>query len=766
MSTKQFTGIQILRFVAAMLVVAMHTSEAISLRVAGAGPGPDWSRGADGVDIFFVISGFVMAMSTAELPTDGAARLGAAWIFVKRRLLRIAPLYWFYTLLKVAMVLAVPSLALRSSMDPVHLFASLFFIPAMSPWGLIQPTLPVGWTLNFEMLFYGVFALSIALGVVRIRFCLLVFALIFIAQYFFPKSVPLTFYSRTLVFEFILGMGIAHAYLNWRTFALTGAWAAALQRTFLLPPRLLAGLIAVLAGCVVMFGINWGESADRLLTWGTGAALMILGAVWLEPWTVRLPMASRLSFLGDASYSIYLSHTFAVPAAVMLFRPLGIQSSLVILPIVSLLAIVTGCFSYVWIERPMTRFFKRILFRSPEHPLLKTPKSSTPSESTGCTTLRELDGRYIYIACPWTPKGGGMYKVADYLIQAQDSSSQAGAGELRPLDTRGGTNAVYSLWFLAVALGKLVRGRLSGQLAGVHVNMAGRLSLFRKSAVVILSRTLGLPVVLHLHAQPEPLYHSLPAPLQALTRWVFSLPASCLVLGSAAQRFVIDELRVRPERVEIVINGVPEPRLARRIAGSDGMQRILFVGNLSDLKGVADLLNALALPGFATSRLKVTFAGGGDIEAYQASARQLGIDSFVHFEGWSDQQTVAQLMADADVLVLPSYIEGLPLVILEAMANGVAVVCTPVGEIPLMLADGVNACFVQPGDVAAIAAGLQRVLNEPEFREILERNGRALYEQRFSLSRFFANVAKIHQHHFGIAGQQQKAPVGAQRAPP
>lgn len=386
------------------------------------------------------------------------------------------------------------------------------------------------------------------------------------------------------------------------------------------------------------------------------------------------------------------------------------------------------------------------------------------SESIPRTVVREPGGRYIYIACPWTPKGGGMYKVADYLIQAQDYSSPIGAVELRPLDTRGGAHALSSLWVLAVALAKLARGRLNGQLAGVHVNMAGRLSLFRKSAVVIMSRALGVPVVLHLHAQPEPLYRSLPIPLQALTRWVFSLPASCIVLGAAAQRFVIDDLLVKPERVEIVINGVPEPTLARRKIVPHAVQQVLFVGNLSDLKGVSDLLKALALPGFYASRLEVVFAGGGDVETYQSKARQLGVDRFVRFEGWADQQKVARLMACADVLVLPSYIEGLPLVVLEAMANGVAVVCCPVGEIPSMLTDGINACFVQPGDVAGIAAGLQRVLQQPAFREALERNGRELYEQRFSLSGFFANVAKIHQRHFGIAGQQLKDPVAARKA--
>lgn len=376
--------------------------------------------------------------------------------------------------------------------------------------------------------------------------------------------------------------------------------------------------------------------------------------------------------------------------------------------------------------------------------------------------------RYIYIAGPWTPrggaKGGGMFRVADYLIQAQDLSSHA--VELRPLDTRGGGTALFSFWVLTTALTKLVAGSLKGELAGVHINIAGRLSLFRKSTVVLLSRILGIPVVLHLHAQPEPFYYLLPSYLKALTRWVFSLAECSLVLGPAAQRFVTADLKVASECVEIIINGVPEPMMARRKITAGMVQRILFVGYVCELKGVNDLLQALAMPGFDRLNLDVSFAGAGDIKAYQSQARQLGINDFVHFEGWSDQQKVASLMAVADVLILPSYVEGLPLVILEAMSNGVAVICTPVGEIPWLLTDQVNACFVQQGDVAGIAVALQRVLRDRIFRETLERNGRDLYEHRFSLNHFFNDVAKVHQRHFGISGQLSKTPHVGPRASP
>jgi glycosyltransferase involved in cell wall biosynthesis len=380
--------------------------------------------------------------------------------------------------------------------------------------------------------------------------------------------------------------------------------------------------------------------------------------------------------------------------------------------------------------------------------------------------------RFIYLACPWTPKGGGMYKVADYLIQAQAAQSpqspqtqHASAGSastqgpapsaaaaLCPLDTRGDGPALSSLGVLAKALVLLLRGRASGRLAGVHVNMAERLSLLRKGTVVVACRALGVPVVLHLHAaQLHHFYRRLPAPLRALTRWVFSLATSVVVLGAASKRFVTEELGVVPGQVEILINGVPEPSVARRLAPGPVLQ-LLFVGNLSDRKGVPELLQAMALPDVAALPLSLTLAGGGDVAGYTAQARALGLASDrVRFAGWSDQAAVARCMAEADMLVLPSHDEGLPLVILEALANGVAVVCTPVGEIPSVLNNGETALLVPPGNVAALGEALRTLALDAKLRERLERSGRALYAQHFSLGRFFAGIARIHRRHFGVA---------------
>lgn len=397
----------------------------------------------------------------------------------------------------------------------------------------------------------------------------------------------------------------------------------------------------------------------------------------------------------------------------------------------------------------------------PPDPMQQTPLSHA---SLNASSAAGRGDRYIYIACPWTPVGGGMYKVADYLIQSQAAQTPPNAAQLRPLDSRGAGSPAASLWVLAKALAKIASGRLAGRLAGVHVNVAERMSLFRKGAIIAVARAVGVPVVLHLHAQMRYFYDTLPPFLRRMTRWVFSLATGVVVIGPAARQFVIEELGVPVERVEIVINGVPEATEPRPPARAGDPQRVLFLGNLSERKGLTTLLQALARPGFEPARLEVVIAGGGDVAGYQAKARELGVDGFVRFEGWCDQHKTARLLTQSNVLVLPSVDEVLPLVILEALAHRVAVICTPVGEIPSLLTDGTDACFVEPGNAGALAACLQKMLQQPALREALAHNGRVLYEQQFSLPQFFAGVARIHRRHFGVAGQPLDRPAARQEA--
>lgn len=352
--------------------------------------------------------------------------------------------------------------------------------------------------------------------------------------------------------------------------------------------------------------------------------------------------------------------------------------------------------------------------------------------------------KYIYIACPWAPMGGGMFKIADYLVQHEDVQSRVPT--LLPLDSRGGKGIAYSFLVLLFAIFKLIFGRLGGRLVGLHINVAERLSVFRKGILLLVARLLGMPVVLHLHAAQLPaFYNRLPAIGRFLIRAMFNSASVCIVLGERAKAFVTQELGVPESKVRILVNGVPvlESKGVRDV--SDNRVKLLFLGNLMERKGVSDLLKA-----FASERLSgrkdwvARFAGGGDVEGYKKLADSLGLGERAQFLGWADQSKAATLMMDSDVLVLPSYDEGLPLVILEAFARSVAVVCTPVGEIPDFLTNGKDALFVKPGSIDEIADALGRLIEDAQLRGLLARNGKALYDEKFSFDRFVSCMYEIY----------------------
>ncbi len=350
--------------------------------------------------------------------------------------------------------------------------------------------------------------------------------------------------------------------------------------------------------------------------------------------------------------------------------------------------------------------------------------------------------KYIYIACPWAPMGGGMFKIADYLVQSQYIDDRY--PELRALDSRGSGLALLSFFVILKALFFIFIGRISGRLVGVHVNVAERLSFFRKGLIILFSRLLGLPVVLHLHAAQLPaFYHQLPKIIQFIVRYVFGKATVCVVLGEKSKKFIIDELNVCPEKIRIVINGVPIIKSDKK--KENDTFHILFLGNLMERKGVSDLLKALATQKMQeNNNWKAFFAGGGDIEFYNKLAVTLKIEHHVSFVGWVNQEQAADLFAIADVLILPSYDEGLPLVILEALGRGVPVICTPVGEIPDFFEHKKTAYFVETGNIASIADALVMLQDDEQLLNLLGHNALIYYQEKFSFEAFLVSIYQIY----------------------
>ena len=332
---------QALRAVAALMVVWHHATMLLEQRTYRL---VTWYNGAAGVDIFFVISGLVMTLSTARLQRDG----GAAWTFLKRRLERVVPLYWLATTAKVVGTLLVPGLALHTIGTTWHVVASYLFLPSMGPGATFEPTLVSGWTLNLEMLFYLLIAASLALGVraaVVAVPALAALAGVGMARLLAPW-VAVSFWTEPVLLEFVWGMA-----LGWMVLRAAGRGR--------LPQALGWGLVG--AGfCALVLTHSMIDSSWRPLVWGGPAVAIVGGALVLEArWGGRVPQ--WLLLLGDASYSIYLTHAFVVPLlgagwlGTVLMRPERAFA-------VGLAGLVLSCGAgvacYLLVELPMLEWFR------------------------------------------------------------------------------------------------------------------------------------------------------------------------------------------------------------------------------------------------------------------------------------------------------------------------------------------------------------------------------------------------------------------------
>jgi exopolysaccharide production protein ExoZ len=323
--------IQYLRALAAMMVVWVHSVFII--------PGAAERLGApyfggSGVDLFFVISGFIMVVTTSR--TEFTPQK-----FFLLRIIRVVPLYWLATLAWIAYKAFQHSFR---GLTPAAIAQSLLFIPYISPEFPpgVWPILANGWTLNYEMFFYALFALSLA-APTRIRLpalCVTLVSLVVIGRVFGPFALALASnYSSPYLLEFVAGIILAQSWLRG-------------------PPRdsLPQSLFLIVFGFYCL-----GSLGSQLPVLG-GAFLIVAGC--LHPKICAIQNRPLLE-LGNASYSIYLTHQFVLEALawswMRVFPLITWTSSVFFTALALILCALAGWLCYRFIERPLTSHLRKLV---------------------------------------------------------------------------------------------------------------------------------------------------------------------------------------------------------------------------------------------------------------------------------------------------------------------------------------------------------------------------------------------------------------------
>ena len=321
-------SVQYMRAIAAVLVVVHH----VAWKAEQYSNDPlYWFRvGGVGVDLFFIISGFIMCYTTTS-------RIVRADQFIKARIRRIIPIYWLLTVVALCAFLIAPE-KVNSSGGSTTILNSFILLPSSSKY-LVQN----GWTLSYEFLFYGIFACGLLLpGTVRLIIPKTILMGLVLIGIITPQATTFgRFCTNPLLLNFVMGI-VAFELLNRK------------------PVKKIPAVISILTSIIALTCINFGYSSGiRVLDYAVPSLLFFVGMVSLEGFFNAkrdFRLARVFERIGDSSYSLYLLHPFVlVPGAISL-RFLGVNyfGSLFSIILVAL-SLCAGWFCYRWIEQPLYR---------------------------------------------------------------------------------------------------------------------------------------------------------------------------------------------------------------------------------------------------------------------------------------------------------------------------------------------------------------------------------------------------------------------------
>jgi glycosyltransferase involved in cell wall biosynthesis len=277
----------------------------------------------------------------------------------------------------------------------------------------------------------------------------------------------------------------------------------------------------------------------------------------------------------------------------------------------------------------------------------------------------------------------------------------------------------------------------------IHIHFASRGSTLRKMILAEMVARAGRPLVLHAHGSEFDYFHrKLPSAVRRNLNRTLQRATVFLTLSKFWRDFYVDECELSPSQVVILPNPVcVPPEVPDRT--NHGEVQIVHLGKLGNRKGVYDLLQAFqTLPEAVRQRARLVLAGDGDVEGVRRAAQTAGDRVIV--PGWIDTPERNKLLTKSDVFALASRAEGVPMALLEAMANGLPSLTTPVGGIPDVFQHDAHGVLVKPGDIDEIRAGLLRLITDDDYRVTAGHAARESVRQ-FDIHNYARRLADIYQ---------------------
>jgi glycosyltransferase involved in cell wall biosynthesis len=276
----------------------------------------------------------------------------------------------------------------------------------------------------------------------------------------------------------------------------------------------------------------------------------------------------------------------------------------------------------------------------------------------------------------------------------------------------------------------------------LHLHMTSHGSAIRKGIIARLARATHTPFIIH-DSGVEYYYNMASDWMRSWLRGTYRRANAVMPISGREKHFV-ESLTASP--MEIIPNAVNLPdQIDRPVGVSNDKTRFLFLGRLVEDKGVFELLEAFATLCRNGNPVHLTLAGNSGVEEVRNWVKVHDLGKLIDVPGWVEGEEKARVFKTADVFVLPSYHEAVPVAIVEAMSYGLPVIATRVGGIPEVVVENETGLFVEPRDVRGLVEAMQRFASDAQLRHRLGQAGRKRAEDRFSLASVCARIKEVYR---------------------
>ncbi|MBD1394642.1 glycosyltransferase [Mucilaginibacter glaciei] len=312
---------------------------------------------------------------------------------------------------------------------------------------------------------------------------------------------------------------------------------------------------------------------------------------------------------------------------------------------------------------------------------------------------------------------GGMASVIQGLTE---SNADAYGYQLTHYTSHVEGNAIEKLSFFFTCLFKLLFKR---NIALVHIHTACDASFYRKAIFASICHKKGVPVIMHIHgADFDTFYSNAHKAIQRIIRRSLKRCNKVIVLSAYWKKFFEETICLN--NVVVLFNAVNVDAFKSCSVIPYNIGAFLFLGRLGERKGIYDLVKAIDILVHQENmqHLQFYFAGDGEVDEVKKLITQLNLDQYIDVLGWVGEDQKKEVLLKADTVVLPSYNEGLPVALLEAMAAGKVILSTAVGGIPDLVTEQVNGFLITPGDINSLVTTIKHIYHSPGQMELISKN--------------------------------------------